>query len=110
MGSLRNEMNSLRNEMNSLRSEMNSLRNEINARFESINKRIDTLYWILGIIVMLVLFNLGYSIWDRRTALNPIREQTVDVSQKVETLIKVLREESKTNKKLAEILQSFGLL
>ena len=101
------QIKSLRNEMIALN---NSLRNEMNAKFDSVNERIDTLYWILGIIIILVVFNLGYTMWDRRTALNPLREQTVDMSQKVETLINVLKEESKTNKRLAEIMQSFGLL
>ena len=72
--SLRNGMNSLRNEMSSLRSEMNSLRNEMDARFEGIHNRFNALYWAISLLVGLVIINLGYTIWDRRTAIHPIRE------------------------------------
>ena len=43
----------------------------VNAKFEADNERFDTIYWLLGVIVALNLFILGYTIWDRRTALRP---------------------------------------
>ena len=63
------QINSLRNEMNARfeasDQKIESLRNEVNAKFEVQN-------WGTGILVALMLFLLGYIIWDRRTALNPI--------------------------------------
>ncbi|OQX79206.1 MAG: hypothetical protein B6D64_05225 [Bacteroidetes bacterium 4484_276] len=107
--------------------EIKSLRNEMNTRFESLNTKfesIDTkfesqqlqinnlkesisdikvlLLWGFGIMFSLFLFMLGYMIWDRRTALNPVRIKT-------ETISNILRDFAKENVKFAEILRSYGL-
>jgi uncharacterized protein YlxW (UPF0749 family) len=78
VSSLSNEMNSLRSEMNSLCSEMNSLRREMVAKLENINTKIDYIFWSQGVIIALIIFLLGFIIWDRRTAMTPIRTD-VDV-------------------------------
>ncbi len=101
-------------EIKSLRNEMNSLRNEMNIRFESQQRQIDDikemfkaqntlLYWAFSIIISIILFTLGYTIWDRRTALNPVQREQ-------ETIVKALKEYSKKNSDLAEILKKTGLL
>lgn len=59
-------VNGLRNEMNSLRNEMNSLRNDMNAKFEMVNAKIDYIFWLIGVLVTLMFFMLGFMIWDRR--------------------------------------------
>jgi len=121
MNSLRNEMNSLRGEMNSIRSEMNSLRNEMNAKFESIDKQfvyqqkqIDDLktlfYWGFGIIITLLVFMMGYMIWDRRTALKPAQTSAEEARDKTRNLITVLREYAKSHPDLADILKTYGIL
>ena len=112
--SLRNEMkseiNSLRNEMNS---EIKSLRNEMNIKFESQQLQINNLkesigdikvllLWGFGIMFSLFLFMFGYMIWDRRSALNPVRIKTEIISN-------ILRDFAKENVKFAEILRSYGL-
>ena len=71
--SLSVEVGSLRNDMNSLRNEMNSLRNEMDARFEAVNAKIDYMFWVQGVIIALIIFLLGFIIWDRRTAMAPMR-------------------------------------
>jgi hypothetical protein len=62
-------------EISSVRIEMNAFRNELNARLESQQKQIDVLktlfFWGFSIIITLIIFMLGYMIWDRRTALKP---------------------------------------
>ena len=50
---------------------MEALEIKMDTRFESVNARIDYLFWIMGVLVALILFNLGYTIWDRRTTLKP---------------------------------------
>jgi hypothetical protein len=49
--------------------------NSIQKQFENTQKQIDQLsamyYWGFGILITLFLFNLGYTIWDRRTAIKP---------------------------------------
>jgi len=109
--SLHNEIVSLRNEMDA---RFESVNKSINERFDSQQRQIDDLktiyFWGFGIMITLMMFILGYMIWDRRTAFTPVREKTYAVSEKVNILEKILIEESKTNKRLAEILHSYGIL
>ena len=121
------EIKSLRNEMNTRFESLNSKFESIDTKFESLNikfESIDTkfesqqlqinnlkdsigdikvlLLWGFGIMFSLFLFMLGYMIWDRRTALNPVRIKT-------ETISNILRDFAKENVKFAEILRSYGL-
>jgi len=61
---------------------ISSLEARMNVRFGSIDKQfmyqqkqIDDLkilfYWGFGIIITLIIFMLGYMVWDRRTAMKP---------------------------------------
>ena len=70
-----------RDKISSLRNEMNSLRNEMNARLDSHEKTMENIqhqlndlktitYTGFGILITLVLFNLGYIICDRRAFLS----------------------------------------
>ena len=114
------EQKALRNEMNSLRSEMNALRNEMNARFESIENEFGTklesqqgqiddlkimFRWGFSILITIMLFILGYIIWDRRTALNPIRKMVEQDRIEVEKIKFVLKEMGESDQKIAEILK-----
>ncbi len=98
-----------------------SFRNEIDTKFEGQQRQIDDLkelilmqnsflYWAFGVIITIVLFTLGYTIWDRRTALQPVREKTYSVSEKVNVLESILKEEAKSNIRLAGIMKSYGIL
>ncbi|MBI5217549.1 MAG: hypothetical protein HY958_01290 [Bacteroidia bacterium] len=100
--------------LNSQQKEIASLRNEMNTRFESQQQQINDLktlfYWGFGIMMSLMLFLFGFIIWDRRTAMEPLRKQTTKVSEQTQTLIFTLREYSKKQPELADILRSHGLL
>jgi len=108
------EIGSVRNEMNSLRSEMNSFRNEINTRLDSQQIQIDDLktlfFWGFSIIITLIIFMLGYMIWDRRTALKPALLKAEDATDKTRNLVSALREYARSHPDLAEILKTYGLL
>ena len=93
--------------------EIKSLRNEMNIKFESQQLQINNLkesigdikvllLWGFGIMFSLFLFMFGYMIWDRRSALNPVRIKT-------ETISNILRDFGRENAKFAEILRSYGL-
>jgi len=92
----------------------------INTRLEAINERFDyqqqqindlknMFYWGFGIVIALIIFLLGYIIWDRRTALIPVREKTFDVSEKNKLLLKILKEYSQKQPELAKIMKLHGL-
>jgi hypothetical protein len=101
------QVNSLRNEMNarfeSSDQKIESLRNEVNAKFEVQN-------WGTGILVALMLFLLGYIIWDRRTALNPIQAKTIILEERVRKLEHVSKEQAKKDPAFADLLRAAGLL
>jgi len=63
-----------------------SLRSEMNARFEAMDSKFETLYWAFGIVIALIMFLLGYIIWDRRTALNPIQDKTNNLENRLTKL------------------------
>lgn len=104
----------LETEMGSLRNEMNSLRNEMNARLDSQQKQIDDLktlfFWGFSITITPIIFLLGYTIWDRRTALKLALTQAEEANNKARNLTTILREYARTHPDLAEILKTYGLL
>ncbi|MEI7424255.1 MAG: hypothetical protein WCK18_19285 [Prolixibacteraceae bacterium] len=89
---------------------INSIEAKMDVKFEAVNARIDYLFWLQGVIVALILFMLGYMIWDRRTALKPALEKASDANEKSNTLIQTLREYARKHPDLAEILRTHGIL
>ena len=89
---------------------MEALETKMDVKFEAVNARIDYLFWLQGVILALILFILGYTIWDRRTALQPALDKSTEAEVKSSNLIRVLREYSKKHADLAEILKSHGIL
>jgi len=53
---------------------------------------------------------MGLVFWDRKTLIEKAKESTVKKIETDSRLIKALRELAKTDKKLAEVMKSFGLL
>ena len=96
--------------MEALESKMDSQESKMDVKFEAVNARIDYLFWLQGVIVALILFILGYTIWDRKTALQPALAQASKAEENSRTLIATLREYAKKHADLAEILRSHGIL
>lgn len=103
--------------VNGLRNEMNSLRNEIDARFEALDMRfnameskIDSIFWILGVVVALIIFMLGFIIWDRRTTLAPVKYEIEELKQANEKVKDIFRKQAESQPKLIEILKNAGIL
>ena len=67
-------------------------------------------YWGFGILIMLFIFMLGYLIWDRRTAMQPALEKSIEAEAKSSNLIRAIRDYSKKHTDLAEILRTHGIL
>jgi len=80
------------------------------AKFEAVNVRIDMMFWIQGGIFAFILFILGFTIWDRRTALKPALDRSDEALVKSTHLSLALREYSKKHPDLADILRSHGIL
>lgn len=75
------KIESLRNEMNSrfeaIDSKMDSKFEAVVTKIDASNSRIDILYWGIAILIIIMLFILGFIIWDRRTALDPVRHKII---------------------------------
>ena len=112
--SLQKEMNSrfesLQKEMNIRFEGVDTRFESIDVRFKSIDRRFDAQQKQLDNIFTLMLFLLGgimgligFVIYDRRTAIKPVQREQ-------ELIINVLKEYSKKNNDLKEILKKAGII
>ncbi len=67
----RDRLSSVEAEIKVLSTKISSFENQMNTKFDAVNERIDSLFWMMGITAAFMIFLLGYTIWDRRTALKP---------------------------------------
>jgi DNA repair exonuclease SbcCD ATPase subunit len=103
-----------------LRLDMNTRFEQVDKRFEQIDKRFDDIRWALGFIMSILLALFGYIIWDRRTLMKPLEEKIIAVEREIgigerdgskfTRLIDSLRELSKEDEKIANVLRRFHLL
>ncbi len=97
-----------------LRKEMNKRFEDMNKRFDSLDKRIGDLTRIINTMMMvfggLVVAMMGLVFWDRKTLIEKAKDSAVKKIETDSRLINALRELAKTDKKLAEVMKSFGLL
>ena len=116
--SFRNEMNAKFEAINSkmdtkfgaLESKMDSKFEAVVTRIDATNSRIDILYWGIAILITIMLFIFGFIIWDRRTALDPVRHKIVAHDERLGKLEKITREQAKKDPDFAELLKIAGLL
>lgn len=91
-----------------------SLERQMNVKFEAQQKQIDDLKtmftWGFSILITIMLFILGYMIWDRRTAVTPLRENQYQQKIEIEKIKTALKEMGESDKKIAEILNRASLL
>ncbi len=104
------EIEILSTKITSLEEKMDVKFEAVNARFDSVNERIDSLFWMMGLMAAFMIFLLGYTIWDRRTALKPALEKSASAEDKNKNLIIALREYARKHPDLADILKTHGLL
>ncbi len=99
---------------------VNGMRNEMDAKFETllqqfdnIEKRLDDiqtlLYWGFGILFSLMIFMLGFIIWDRRTTLAPVKLDLQVLKQENEMMKEIFRKQSESYPQLREILRNAGI-
>ena len=110
------KLNSLENQMNI---KFESQKSEMNTKFESIEIRFTFLYWALSLLIGLVVINLGYTVWDRRTAIYPIKERIKDLEKdndatnkklvEIDKIKNALKEMGESDQKIAEILKRVAI-
>mgnify|MGYP006291418041 CR=1 FL=1 len=107
LGALEREVANLRSEM---KSELGSLRNEMDAKIGALDEKIDYMYWVQGVIIALIIFIPGFIIWDRRTALTPVRDDVEKLKAENEKMKQIFRFLSETQPQLRETLKKTGIL
>jgi hypothetical protein len=93
---------------------LQGLEKTMNAKFEQVDQRFDDLTTFLWIICTvfggLVAVTIGFAVWDRKTAVEPVRKTTRKLEQRSEKIEEALRKQADDNPRLAEILRSLGLM
>ena len=94
---------------------------DMNKRFESIDKRFDALQgfmlWGFGITFSGMFILIGFILWDRRTTLAPVVNETkelkeiIDLLKKDDRILKtILKEYAKENEAFAKIMNKADML
>lgn len=87
---------------------LDDLRNETRAGSEALR---GLMLWGFGVLFAGMFALIGFVLWDRRSALKPVREDLYDLEKnKVDRLIEVLREISADDPKVSKVLRTFGFL
>jgi len=103
-------VNGLRNEMNAKFEAVDKRFDAVDARFEAMNAKMDSLYWVNGVVVALIIFMLGFIIWDRRTTLAPINSEIEELKRANEKMKAIFIKQAESQPKLLEILKNAGIL
>jgi hypothetical protein len=104
------QLKSTNEKIESLRNEMNAKFEAVDQRFETMESKFDLIYWLFGILFALILFFIGFIMWDRRTALYPIQDKTRDLDDRVVKLESLAREQARNDPAFADLLKLAGLL
>ncbi len=94
---------------------------QVDKRFEQVDKRFEqfeerfgqmmTLFMgIVAAFAAVVAVTIGFAIWDRRTALDPVLKQGKQIGDREDRVEQVLRSYAEKEPRLADILRRVGLL
>ena len=97
---------------------------QVDKRFEQVDKRFDDhlsyIGYIIGLFGTICAVIIGFTLWDRRTMIRPFETKVNEIDTELLKLknnkntqlkiVSVLRDLSKTDNRLAEILKSHKLL
>jgi hypothetical protein len=90
---------------------------QVDKRFEQVDKRFEQLtsflWMIVGIFTAIAAANIGFAYWDRRTAVNRTREETIRIIEKegrLRDVIQALRDLARDDPRVASVLRQFHLL
>jgi hypothetical protein len=90
---------------------------QVDKRFEQADKRFEQLtsflWMIVGIFTAIAAANIGFAYWDRRTAVNRAREETIQIIEKegrLRDVIQALHDLARDDPRVASVLRQFHLL
>jgi tetrahydromethanopterin S-methyltransferase subunit G len=81
---------------------------------KSVNQRIDGLqnliYVLIGAVIAQTIGIVGFTLWDRRSALAPAIRKNKEIEEREEKIEKALKEVAQKDPNVAEALKHVGLL
>jgi len=94
---------------------LDALEKRFDQRFEQIDKRFDQLVTlflgIVGAFAGVVAVTIGFAIWDRRTMIRPFETRMRELEEeKVDRVIRSLRDLAQVDKNVADALRRHNLL
>ena len=90
---------------------------QIDKRFEQVNNRFGDMfnyfYILTGIFTTIMVANIGFAFWDRRTVIRQARKEAVEFIEQegvTRRLLQALRTAAQEDEALAKAMRSFNLL
>jgi len=84
----------------------------VNQQFDAVNQRIDDLHGtmpaLFSALIVLFVAQLGYTIWDRRTALRPLQEKIDRLDRDLQRDIELKSDQDPRLTRVVEALQQLG--
>lgn len=125
MGGVRQEIGGVRQEIGGVRQEIGGLRQEMLSQIQQLRTDMNTQFsWMtqlilgqLGAFAVIVIFTIGFALWDRKTMTRPLENRLKVVEEEIaqnrprlHSLVEALRALSKDDSKVADVLKQFDLL
>ena len=90
---------------------------QVDKRFEQVNNRFDDMsnffYILTGIFTTIMVANIGFAFWDRRTIIRQARQEAIEFIEREglsRRLLETLRTVAQEDANLAEAIRRFNLL
>lgn len=97
-----------------LKNDIHNLKNEMLIRFEAQQKQleaqqkqIDGVYNLVYVLLAIVLGQLAYLVWDRRTFMKPLEEKVLKIEKKTDQLQTSIQQQHSQLKQHTELNESF---
>ncbi|MEJ5172999.1 MAG: hypothetical protein WHT47_04740 [Hydrogenothermaceae bacterium] len=102
---LQKQIDDTKSEIKNLRDEIKELRADIKNSEDSLKTFI---LWGFGILFSGMGILIGFVLWDRRTAVEPVSKKVKELEEREDKIEKVLKELAKKDPKMQEILKEIG--
>ncbi|MFN7065782.1 MAG: hypothetical protein ACK4OF_06520 [Aquificaceae bacterium] len=100
---LQKQIDGVQRQVDGLQKQIDELRSDFRTYMSVVLGALFTV--IMGIIAL-----IGFVLWDRRTTMSPVLKKTKELEEKDERIERVLKDLTKNNPELGEVLRRAGLL
>ncbi len=97
----------LQKQIDDLKKQIDDLKKDTQRQFDELRT---FLYWGFGILFGGMGILIGFVIWDRRTAVEPVARKLREIEEREERLEKVMKKLAKRDPEIEKILKEEGLI